>query len=56
MNKADKLCEIADQIREHLGNVGRHATQGRMDLAAIEFDRIMGLTADLKVVAHSEED
>jgi hypothetical protein len=56
VNKADKICEKADLIREHLGSLAQYAVNGRADLAANHFDEIMKLTSDIKSVAHNEED
>ena len=53
--KANIICEKVDAIREHLGLMGGHAAAGRMEEAGKYFDEIFKLTADIKSVAHNEE-
>ena len=54
--KADKICEIADQIRSDLAELAKYAKSNRMYLAGESFDKIMKSNAELKSVAHREEE
>jgi hypothetical protein len=56
MNKAAKICEKADLIRDHLSQLAGHAMAGRAEEASKHFDEIFELTADIKSVAHNKED